>query len=177
MQPLKEYVRKAKVLGISQARSIKTETVVVGNWVRLKCQYGCGGHGACLTCPPYSPSPEYMKQTLSEYSRGLLLQLRDEDTGRKPAGAASRLRKVALDLERDLFLDGYYKAFAMPSGPCEGCRQCDPSGNCRHPDRARPSMEACGIDVYRTARNNGFALEVVTSADALCSFMALILID
>ena len=81
------------------------------------------------------------------------------------------------DLERELFLDGYYKAFGMASGPCELCRTCDPARGCRHPYQARPSMEACGIDVYQTARNNGFRLEVVRSEDCLCAFVGLVLID
>ena len=36
--------------------------------------------------------------------------------------------------------------------------------------------EACGIDVYQTARNNGFKLEVVKQEDACCSYISLILI-
>ena len=38
-------------------------------------------------------------------------------------------------------------------------------------------MEACGIDVYQTARNNGLKLEVVQSTDSLCSFVSLILVE
>jgi predicted metal-binding protein len=30
---------------------------------------------------------------------------------------------------------------------------------------ARPSMEACGIDVFKTARDNGFRIDVVRSHD------------
>ncbi|MCE5231071.1 DUF2284 domain-containing protein, partial [bacterium] len=33
-------------------RLIDPRTVPTAEWVRMKCQYGCGGYGGCLTCPP-----------------------------------------------------------------------------------------------------------------------------
>ncbi len=176
MPAIASYVKRARSMGISKAGIIDPNTVVVGNWVRLKCQYGCGGYGNCLTCPPYAPPPEYTHGMLNGYSKALLMQAADIDLHREP-GAVAKLRRLVTSLERELFLDGYYKAFAMASGPCELCRSCDTAKPCRHPYQARPSMEACGIDVYQTARNNGFTLEVVRSGDSLCSFMSLILIE
>jgi predicted metal-binding protein len=173
---LDRYARRARSLGVSKARIIDAASVATGNWVRLKCQYGCGGYGASLSCPPYSPTPEYTRAMLGEYSKGLLMQLEDTDP-RRLTSTTRALRRIVSDLEREIFLDGFHKAFGMASGPCELCRACDTSGPCKHPYQARPSMEACGIDVYQTARNNGFRLEVVRSEDSLCSFMALILIE
>jgi len=68
---------------------------------------------------------------------------------------------LSLCLEIEMFLDGYYKAWSMGSGPCRLCKECDLSTPCRHGYEARPSMEACGIDVFKTARDNGFSIEVV----------------
>ena len=61
-------------------------------------------------------------------------------------------------LEGEMFKDGYYKAFAMLAGPCFRCKECGVVEGvpCRNPGKIRPAMEAYGIDVYRTARNNGF---------------------
>jgi predicted metal-binding protein len=176
MPSVDTYVKRARSLGMTKAKIIHPETVVVGHWVRLKCQYGCGGYGGCLTCPPHSPLPEYTQGMLTEYSRGLLVQAKDIDLSRQ-SGVLLKLRRAVTGIEREMFLDGYYKAFGMASGPCDVCRTCDTGSPCRHPYQARPSMEACGIDVYQTARNNGFTLEVVRSGDSLCSFMSLILIE
>ena len=55
----------------------------------------------------------------------------------------------------------YYKAWSMGSGPCHLCNECDPRNPCKHGLQARPSMEACGIDVFATARAHGFPIEVV----------------
>lgn len=68
---------------------------------------------------------------------------------------------MVVDMEKKLFLDGFYKAWAMGSGPCTQCAQCNLTGPCRHAYRARPSMEACGIDVYQTAHNHGLPIRVV----------------
>jgi predicted metal-binding protein len=175
MTKLDSYAEKAKSLGISKAEIVDTRNVVVGNWVRLKCQYGCGGYGECLTCPPYSPTPEYTRKMIGEYSKGLLIQIENITLMDRPR-PGPRLRKIVADLEREIFLDGYYKAFGMASGPCRFCKTCDTNEPCKHPYKARPSMEACGIDVYQTARNCGFELEVVRTEDCSYSYVALLLI-
>jgi predicted metal-binding protein len=95
------------------------------------------------------------------------------------AGVERRLRRkgrrLLASLERELFLDGYYSAFAMSFGPCNLCATCDLSSPCRHPEMARPSMEACGIDVYATARGAGFPLKVVRTYEEGCSLCGLVL--
>lgn len=43
--------------------------------------------------------------------------------------------------------------------------------------RARPSMEACGIDVFKTARDNGFPIEVVRTRDEEENIFGLVLVE
>jgi len=175
MSKLDSYAEKAKSLGVSKAEIIDTGNVVVAHWVRLKCQYGCEAYGGFLTCPPYSPTPEYTEKVIGEYAEALLMQIENISliNGR---GLGSKLRRIVADLEREIFLDGYYKAFGLAAGPCRLCKRCDTNQPCKYPYWARPSMEACGIDVYRTARNCEFELEVVRSEDCLYSLVALIFI-
>ncbi len=176
MLELDTYAEKAKSLGVCKAEIIDTRKVVVENWVRLKCQYGCGGYGRYLTCPPYSPTPDYTRKMVGEYSQGLLMQIENLSSGTK-LRLTSKLRNIVVELEREIFLDGYHKTFGMAAGPCRFCKTCDIQQPCEHPYRARPSMEACGIDVYQTARNCGFELEVVRTEDCPYSYVALILIE
>ncbi|MCX5812354.1 MAG: DUF2284 domain-containing protein [Proteobacteria bacterium] len=49
----------------------------------------------------------------------------------------------------------------MSGCPCTRCKECNVSGACLHSDKARPSMESCGIDVFRTAKQNGLPIKVV----------------
>jgi predicted metal-binding protein len=41
---------------------------------------------------------------------------------------------------------------------------------------ARPSMEACGIDVYKIARDNGFPIEVVRTRGEEWNIYGLVLV-
>ena len=59
------------------------------------------------------------------------------------------IRRVVFKLERMMFLFGYYSAFGLACGPCRLCPGCNVRGRfCRFPHMARPSIEACGIDVF-----------------------------
>lgn len=168
-------LKKAIESGASEAKIIDVEKVVTANWVRLKCQYGCGCYGTRLTCPPYSPTPAYTQKMLGEYSKGLLLVYKIEPEEEEKM--QNVIGNTVADLERELFLDGYYKAYGMGAGPCDLCEKCDLTRPCKYPHRARTSMEASGIDVYQTVRNAGLKLGVVKSYDMLCTFCGLILIE
>ena len=104
------------------------------------------------------------------------MQVENISPGTRPR-LGTTLRKIVADLEREIFLDGYYKAFGLCGGPCRLCKPCETDKNCKHPYEARPAMEACGIDVYGTARNCGFELEVVKTEDCPYSYISLVLIE
>jgi len=175
---LVNYCDYAKGHGADHALIIDAEQIVVDEWVRVKCQYGCGAYGRWLTCPPYSPTPNTTRKMLKEYSAGLLMKFDDISYEEEVDSSASRkVRNLVYELERTIFLDGFHKAFGMGAGPCPFCESCDVTRPCKFPRKARPSMEACGIDVYRTASNCGFSLGVVKSCRELCSYLALILIE
>ena len=164
---LARYIRRAKELGALGGRIIGPRDVVCAEWVRLKCEFGCDGYGQCRTCPPHSPTPERTRRVVDEYRRLLLVHVR----------RGSGVTPLVVRLEREIFLDGYHKAFAWGAGPCPLCKECDPTGPCSHADRARPAMEACGIDVYSTARRNGFSINVVRSRKDEQHYFGLVLVD
>lgn len=124
--------------------------------------------GRRLICPPYSPTPAQTRRVPEEYAKIMLLHGPDE----------RMIRGIALALEREAFLDGYYKAFAMGAGPwCRQCEACGLAQGCEHPREARPAMEACGIDVFATARGAGFPIETVSARDEPRNHFSLLLID
>jgi len=176
MDKLEEYCELAKKWGATSAKVIKPENIIVAEWVRLKCQYGCGGYGECLTCPPLSPTPDFTRKMLKYYSKALLLTY-EKVKYNNETELRTDIRENVAELERRFFLDGYYKAFGIAAGPCSLCDFCDVNKPCKFPRKARPSMEACGIDVYETMRNSGFKLEVVRSQEDYCTLAGLILID
>lgn len=157
--------------GAAEAKPIKADDIVVGNWVRLKCQYGCDGYGKRLTCPPYSPTPDEFRKVLNGYDWAILLRF---EPG-KPEYEWKSPHKVAVKLEREAFLTGYHSAFGLGCGPCPHCDECDLK-ECVHPDLARPSMEACGVDVYATVRRAGLELRVLRDHDEKPTYFSLLLV-
>lgn len=165
-QDYKKFVKRALELGARTAKIVAPRDVETAEWVRWKCRYGCGGSGSSLVCPPHSPRPAETRAMLDGYKTAILFET--------PAGDT---REIAVGLEREIFLSGYYKAFGMGGGPCELCRSCTFDEGCRHPELARPAMEACGIDVFATARKHGFTIEVVRRRRDPQHYFGLVLIE
>jgi predicted metal-binding protein len=166
---LSYFCRRAVTLGAKKAKLISAKSIKTGPWVRYKCQFGCDGFGECLTCPPYSPGPEQTQKIIDSYSKAILIHT--------PSGWKADISDIVSKLEKEAFLAGYYKAFAMGAGPCRLCQECNLKGGCRHADKARPSMEACGIDVFKTARNNGFTINTLDSLGCKAAYFGLVLIE
>ena len=164
--PPSQFVKAAVRLGAIRAKVVAPAGVVTGHWVRWKCQFGCGGFGTSLVCPPNTPTPAETRAMLDEYSSAILFE-----------GPGGQIKKIAVALEREIFLAGYYKALGLGSGPCHLCDDCACDEGCRHPDEARPSMEACGIDVYATARRHGFTINVVRTRKDPQHYFGLVLIQ
>ena len=172
MRPLEVYCQEASEIGLDGAKVIDPRSIVTAEWVRMKCQFGCTGFGRTLCCPPHTPTPEVTRRVIDGYEKAILLHRRLK-RGERSRDLTQRLVR----LEREMFLDGYYKAWGMGSGPCRLCKTCDTTEACAHGDDARPSMEACGIDVFATARLNGFPIEVLRSTGCAGNYYGLVLIE
>jgi len=163
---LERFGARARGLGAIAAKVIRSSTIRTAPWVRLKCRYGCDGYGSSLCCPPSTPTPDEMKAILASYRRAVLFEAR-----------RGQSKRIAAALEREIFLVGFHKAFGLGAGPCDLCDRCRLELPCRHPDDARPSMEACGIDVFGTVRRNGFTIEVVRHRRDRQHYFGMVLID
>jgi hypothetical protein len=103
-------LNRALELGAEKARSIDPASVVVEEWVRWKCQYGCPLYDKDGFHPPCAPDAESTKKVLKEYSKAILIK----------GSKGKLLTEVAIRLEGEAYHMGYYKSFAMTalsSGP------------------------------------------------------------
>ena len=151
--------------GARRAEVIRAADVVTGNWVRWKCQYGCDGYNSNRMCPPHTPTPDQTRRMLDDYTHAILFEASTNIT-----------KRIAVKVEREVFLSGYYKALGLGSGPCQLCAACD-FDECRHAEEARPAMEACGIDVFATVRANALPIAVVREVCDDQNYYGLVLID
>ena len=165
---LKKVIDTLKKKGASEVRVIKASDVIVDERVRLKCQIPiCDSYGKNLMCPPYLPSVMDFRDALARYDRALLVQLsvplHKKSKGKtKEVFDPARVLHELINLgERLCFEAGFRFATGLIGGCCRLCEVCivmEPEGHCRHPFRARPSMEAMRIDVIGTLENAGLPL-------------------
>jgi predicted metal-binding protein/predicted O-methyltransferase YrrM len=153
-------------LGLARTARLDPAAVVTAAWVREKCRFGCSGYGESAHCPPRSPAPHETRDLLRDYSCALLVQ------GEPPTASFHR---QMLALERAAFLQGHTRALAFAAGPCRLCAECTPDA-CSRPAEARPSMEAAGMDVYRTAEAVGWRLEPVPDRESPVTYLGLLLV-
>jgi predicted metal-binding protein len=166
---IEELREKAVEMGAAESKSIKADTVKTAAWVRYKCKFGCDGFGECWTCPPHSPTSEETQKILDCFQKAILIHCK--------SGSKVDISKVVVRIEEEAFFAGYHKALGMGAGPCRLCAECNLKTECRHRDKARPSMEACGIDVFTTARNNGFTIDTLDSVKCKADYFGLVLIE
>lgn len=180
-------------------RLIPTEIIVVSDWVSLKCRYGCENYGKHLSCPPFTPKPTETRAVLSEYRNAVLARFESKPDPKLVSKHAMRalsnslvkMQKTVAELEKTAFLAGYYKAFGMNAMPCALCETCVieemhkkdqavfdlDSVKCKNKEIMRPSMEACGIDVFKTLQNAGFKPRVLKDNKEMVELFGLILVD
>ena len=161
-----KLIEMAKELGAAESKVIEAKTIKTAPFVAMKCRYGCDRYNTSLCCPPYTPSYKETSEVINCYKTALLIKCKSNVNP----------TTIALKLERKAFLMGFYKALSYGAGHCTLCNSCNIK-RCCHPEDARPSMEACGIDVFETIRTNGFHVKVLNEKDAEVSWYSLLLIE
>lgn len=147
-------------------RPISPHDVVVAEWVRAKCQYGCLNYGKNLSCPPFAQDPAATERMLAGYDTAIWIVA---ETDYQVAEASWRVESFC-------FFHQCYRAFGMAAGPCKICHDCDLANGCRYPNRARPAMEALGIDVIATAERLGYTPRIVPPGEWCTQFFGLVLV-
>jgi predicted metal-binding protein len=170
---LEQLRQRALDLGASRALVIPASEVEIDDRVRLKCTVPrCLRAGETPNCPPHAPDLELVRRALSRFSWAVLIEcnvepIRDYD----PRTAADKRQTLLFhqqsaeiidELERQAYKDGYHLAMGFGGGSCKDylcrgviCQYLD-SGRCRFPHRARPAMEAVGIDVISLVNSVGW---------------------
>jgi predicted metal-binding protein len=170
---LARLCQKARELGASQAVAIPAVDIVVDERTSLKCFVPlCPHYGIDLMCPPNVIPVSKFREILGGYHHAILIKVDIpliNKSKRKPKAdymkaledAQKRLHDIVCQIESISLADGYHFAAGLTGGSCPLCEECIgvKSGlSCRHPYKARPAMEAMGIDVMATARKAGLDL-------------------
>lgn len=180
-----DFLRKlALEFGASDAKIITADKVVVEDRVVLKCKVGCNNYGKTLACPPYTPSAEEFRKIVGEYRYALFMKFKSKaeadadlqkNLSKSDVGTLSKDDKEKTEkfwaawkddkkevlssvvkLEKEAMHKGYSLAISFVSGACQLCEKCNTeTGICAHPEMARYSEDAVGVNVKKTAANAG----------------------
>ena len=173
---LEHFRELALQLGASEAACVPAGDVIIDERVRLKCVIPrCIRAGETPNCPPYAPDLDLIRRALGRFSWAILFKCNVEPIGEYAPGRGTtkaeqrrvldfhqKSGEVVCALERQAYKDGYHLAMGLGGGSCKDylchgqiCQFLD-SGRCRFPHRARPAMEAMGIDVVALINKVGW---------------------
>jgi predicted metal-binding protein len=166
---LKDIMARLRQQGASAVKMINISDIVVDERVRLKCQIPvCDSYNKNLMCPPHVPSVAAFREALSCYARAILLQITSplqEAAAEKPSvdvyATAKKLHELVNMAEKWAFEYNFRFATGLMGGCCRLCDECVAIQHghfCRYPFKARPSMEAMGIDVVETVKLAGLPI-------------------
>ena len=147
-------LEQAGRLGFDLCLEFNPALVVPEERIRAYCiENRCGSYNAHHMCPPRVGSPEEIAVRLQGFSQGVLLRYsRPLDVANDREGVTStklEFHRLILRLERRLKKRGVTPVWGLIGGNCELCQVCTAGEGklCRHPEKARTSLEAIGVDV------------------------------
>jgi predicted metal-binding protein len=150
--------------GYEDFKWIDPEKIVVSQWVRMKCMFGCPHYGQKACCPPNMPTVSECERFFREYTDGVIFHIEGKVKKVEDLQTWSKKGNLKLSkLEREVFLSGYERAFLLSVATCRICTQCSfEKENCKEPKISRPTPEAMAVDVYTTARLFDYPIKPVT---------------
>jgi predicted metal-binding protein len=165
--------------GVNDFRWIDPREIVVAQWVRMKCMFGCSDYGRNASCPPNTLPVAECREFFNEFRLGAIFRFSQEFAD--PEDRHGWTRKVNLglvELERQVFIAGYPKAFLLFMDNCKLCKECAHHRTaCRNRKLARPTPEGMGVDVFATVAKFGYPLTVLASYEEEMNRYAFLLLE
>lgn len=165
--------------GLADFRWLPAANIVVAQWVRMKCIFGCEDYGKNATCPPNAPAVADCECFMREFSDAVVFRFSKSIPDAEQRKLWCRdINSKLLKLDRDVFLLGYQKAFMMLMENCPLCEECvSCPDDCRHPRAARPTVEGMAVDLFSTVRSVGYPLEVLRDFSEPMNRYAILLVQ
>ena len=159
-------------------RWIDPKTIIVSQWVRMKCMFGCKGYGGSACCPPNTPSVDECREFFHEYSVAYVFHFEKKfDDPEERHEWTKGINKRLLNLEREVFLSSNPKAFLLFMDTCSLCEDCtEERVKCKNKMSARPPPEAMAVDVFSTVSQLGYPIEVLSDYSKVMNRYAILLV-
>jgi len=168
---LKDLVKMAYRLGVSNAKIITTDMISVEDELAALClQPRCEHYGLSRRCPPHTGGPAEFRELKKAFRKALVFKI---DVNSESLLSEERrdifqvLQGIAANLELAAIEKGYDRSRAYAGGSCKAvfcsdhacCEVLEGKGQCRNPDRSRPSMSGFGINVTKLMDAAGWSMK------------------
>lgn len=134
------------------------DDLVFDERVKFKC-FCCENFDRCLRCPGNFPPGLDMEKAIRSNDHMALIykefEYRPDMSQEEMRESGRQMHRHLLEAERFMMGKDHMFASVFIAGRCRQCSECPENGKCRHPELARPSLEAAGIDVMTSAKNAG----------------------
>jgi len=164
--------------GFKDFKWIDPQNIVVAEWVRVKCMFGCQEYGKNACCPPNTLPIQDCRSFFREYSQCVVFHF--EKKFEEPEQRHEWMKGINIELlsvEREVFCAGNPKAFLLFMGSCSLCTDCvEERSKCKNKRSARPTPEALGIDVFSTVKAVGYPIKVLQGYSEAMNRYAFLLI-
>lgn len=172
-------------LGASACGTIAAADLVIEERFATMCgaPTPCPSYGQAPGCPPHAPSVQDFRDELGRYLQVLVFKIDAPMTdllGEKRLELARTIHRIAANLERLAQEEGM-RAKGMAAGSCKELFCADDAAcvvlaeevSCRHPDVARPSISAVGVDFANLAGKLGWPFGPLPSTPSDTAVMGL----
>lgn len=154
------FMVEAKKRTFTQVVQIDVEALRFDKSLLKLCeQNACGRYDTSWTCPPGCGDMETLKAQILMHPKGVVLQKKyDLEDSFDFEGMQRGGRDFNENFKAMMAFckQNAPRFWALKAGACGLCEQCTyPDAPCRFPDDARPSIEACGINVTALCKAAG----------------------
>ena len=171
---LKELVRLSSRLGATDAAVIFTHDISVEDHLANLCREPqCENYGLSARCPPNVSGPSGFRKALKNYNHAIVFKIdlpSEILLSNQRREVFTLLHEIAATIEQSAVEMGFCDSKAYAGGSCKqlfcnnqaDCRVLTQKGECRNPQKARPSMSGFGINVSKLMESAGMPYVQVT---------------
>jgi predicted metal-binding protein/DNA-directed RNA polymerase subunit RPC12/RpoP len=166
----KDLMQYARSLGASEARMFGVERIRIDENFRSLCEKPrCRNFGKTINCPPHSMMPQKFKEYLNSFMYVLAFKFEfplDMLVGAERLIKLRLLHDTAVNIENHAKSIGFERARGFSGGSCfrtycsefDDCAALEKNGECRFPDKARPSLSGFGVNWHELSKTLGWQM-------------------
>ncbi len=161
----------ARSLGVSDAKLLGVDRIAVEDEFRRQCEEPrCPNYNTSINCPPHSMTPRQFRDHIKGFIHVLAFKFdmpMEAVQSAKLREASLLLHETTATIENEAKSLGFERASGYSSGGCKqtfcyehaDCAALQKGGQCRHSDKARPSLSGMGVNWHKLSKSLGWMMQ------------------